>query len=103
MTTYYDSQIARLGEAETYVLKLHSEHGETNWVNITQPQLAEVKRILNQAQVQSTMDHLNGLPLTDALWWFIENVNEDDPHHSEVFFYLRERYRAPDPKPRTEP
>ncbi len=28
------------------------------------------------------------------LWWFIENVNEDDPKRSESFFALRERVRA---------
>lgn len=43
-------------------------------------------------------DYLNGRPLVDALWWFIENSNEDDPHRSELFFYLRERVRNLDPK-----
>jgi hypothetical protein len=45
-----------------------------------------------------TTDYLNGLPLAAALWWFIENCNEDDPHRSELFFYLRERVRNHDPK-----
>ena len=38
-----------------------------------------------------TLAHLTGLPLVEALWWLIENRNEDLP--SEVFFALRERYR----------
>ena len=29
--------------------------------------------------------------LASDLWWFIENVNEDDPNRSEGFFALRER------------
>lgn len=49
-----------------------------------------------------TKDYLNGQPLAAALWWFIENVNEDDPNRSELFFYLRERVRDhqtdPDPE-----
>jgi len=45
-----------------------------------------------------TKTYLDGLPLADAFWWFIENSNEDDPHRSELFFYLRERYRTDDPK-----
>lgn len=38
--------------------------------------------------------YLDPLPLVDALWWFIENLNDDDPVQSEVFFYLRERVRG---------
>lgn len=48
--------------------------------------------------LEQTKDYLNGLPLALALWWFIENSNEDDPHRSELFFYLRERVRTHDPK-----
>ena len=32
--------------------------------------------------------------LVSDLWWFIENVNEDDPKRPENFFALRERVRA---------
>jgi hypothetical protein len=28
-----------------------------------------------------------------ACWWFIENVNADDPHHNDIFFELREIVR----------
>lgn len=37
--------------------------------------------------------YLDTLDLTAALWWFIENVNDDNPHHTELFFYLRGRVR----------
>ena len=50
----------------------------------------------------SLMNRLNDLrgagqeleKLMSDLWWFIENVNEDDPKRSENFFALRERVRA---------
>ena len=32
--------------------------------------------------------------LVSDLWWFIENVNEDDSNRSENFFALRERVRT---------
>lgn len=38
--------------------------------------------------------YLKTLPLTSALWWFIENVGPDDPARTDVFFYLRERVRT---------
>lgn len=47
---------------------------------------------------EQTKDYLSGLPMAEALWWFIENVNEDSAHRSELFFYLRERMRSHDPK-----
>lgn len=37
--------------------------------------------------------YLETLPLVDALFWFIENVNDEDPFRSEYFFRLRERVR----------
>lgn len=39
------------------------------------------------------MTWMSGLTLIDALWWFIENVNDETPGRTEVFFYLRERVR----------
>ena len=36
-------------------------------------------------------DHLKGLPLHEALWWFIENVSDEDIHKQTYFFILRER------------
>ena len=39
------------------------------------------------------IEYTNKLPLIDALWWFIENVTDDDPQRNELFFRLRERMR----------
>lgn len=33
------------------------------------------------------------LPLVEALWWYIENVSQDGPQQTALFFHLRERYR----------
>lgn len=41
----------------------------------------------------SHIEYLASLPLPDALWWFIENVNADTPLRTEMFFALRERMR----------
>ncbi len=38
--------------------------------------------------------YLDMISLTEALWWFIENVTDKTPSRNEVFFYLRERVRA---------
>lgn len=37
--------------------------------------------------------YLNSLTLVQALWWFIENINDEDAQRTELFLYLRERYR----------
>lgn len=42
---------------------------------------------------QDTVDYLDSLPGVLALFWFMENVNDDHPHRSELFFYCRERVR----------
>jgi hypothetical protein len=42
---------------------------------------------------QQYIDYLNTLPLSAALWHFIENMNDDSEGRSEVFFALRERVR----------
>lgn len=36
---------------------------------------------------------LDTLPLTEALWWFIENMDADNTATRDVFMVLRERYR----------
>lgn len=48
--------------------------------------------------LKQTKKLLDSMPLTTALWWFIENSNEDDKHRNELFFYLRERVRNQDPQ-----
>lgn len=39
-------------------------------------------------------DHLRGLPLIEAMWLFIENIDSEHPARTEFFFLLRERYRS---------
>lgn len=48
------------------------------------------------------IDHLDTLPITHALWWFIENVAEDSPHRTPLFFYLRSRFRVYQENPKGE-
>jgi len=38
--------------------------------------------------------YLDSLTLADALWWFIENMAPDNPDRSDLFFYLRSRFRS---------
>lgn len=45
-------------------------------------------------QGEDVQAFLDKLPLVQALWWFIENTNEDTPYRTELFFHLRERYRS---------
>lgn len=57
----------------------------------------EVKGVsdaLPEVSLEEREAHLNTLNLPEALWWFIENINADDPHSTELFFYLRERVRG---------
>ncbi len=39
------------------------------------------------------MQYIKTQPLVTALFWFIENIAEDDPDRNEIFFALRERVR----------
>jgi hypothetical protein len=41
--------------------------------------------------------HTDTLDLAAALWWFIENVTDEDPQRTETFFHLRERVRNSQP------
>jgi hypothetical protein len=72
----------------------------TDPVDVLRTMAKEMERGLPPAPMtfDQTKDLLDGLPLVSALWWFIENVNEDTPHRSELFFYLRERVRDLDPR-----
>lgn len=42
---------------------------------------------------QQITNYLDKLPGVLALWWFMENINDDHPERQEIFFYLRERVR----------
>jgi hypothetical protein len=72
----------------------------TDPVDVLRAMAKEMERGLPPEPVtfDETKGHLDGLPLVAALWWFIENVNEDHPHRNELFFYLRERVRDLDPR-----
>lgn len=72
----------------------------TDPVDVLRALAKEMERGLPPEPVtfDETKGHLDGLPLVTALWWFIENSNEDDPHRNELFFYLRERVRNLNPK-----
>jgi hypothetical protein len=45
----------------------------------------------------NSAEYVKTRPLCEALFWFIENVDESDPERSETFFALRERVRAEGP------
>ena len=36
---------------------------------------------------------LDGMSTLQALFWFVENIHEDHPQRSDLFFYCRERIR----------
>lgn len=39
----------------------------------------------------AAMEILASCSMVNALWWFIENVGDDDPNREAMFFHLRER------------
>lgn len=57
--------------------------------------------------LQETKDYLDTLPGVLTLWWFMENVTDENPDRSELFFYCRERVRRyqhnPNVKMQNEP
>lgn len=45
-------------------------------------------------------NYVKSLPLMEALWWFIENINDNEPvNRNQIFFDLRERYREQQTSP----
>lgn len=46
---------------------------------------------MTKLTLQQTTDMLEAMPIVSALWWFIENTNEEDPNRTDTFFYLRKR------------
>lgn len=48
---------------------------------------------LKLQQAMGDAHHLNKLPLMEAMWWFIENVDEHHPLRNSLFFDLRHRVR----------
>lgn len=49
---------------------------------------------------QEAIDYTDTLPMAHALWWYLENA--EDEWGSEVFFRLRTRFRAYQDNPRPE-
>lgn len=41
--------------------------------------------------MNENIEYMRTIPLVQALWWAIENI--EPAEHTEEFFYLRERYR----------
>lgn len=78
---------------------------DASWNNITKrgfysnPWVAAAYSCWKKSITQPTVniaairDDLNDMPLTEALWWFIENINEDSLYRTPIFFYLRERVK----------
>lgn len=40
---------------------------------------------------EEKIKYLDSLPLAQALWWFIENVDWEASDKTELYFHLRER------------
>lgn len=57
--------------------------------------LADCEALIAEAKAEPVdyTDYLNGLPLAEALWWFIENVDDETPNRTTYLFRLRERVR----------
>jgi hypothetical protein len=43
--------------------------------------------------LEEKKDYLDALPGVLALWWFMENVSDEDPDRQALFFHCRERVR----------
>jgi hypothetical protein len=43
--------------------------------------------------IEQIKEYLDSLPGVLALFWFMENVSDEHPHRTELFFYCRERVR----------
>lgn len=46
-----------------------------------------------ELKIQEIKQLLDNMDITEALWWFIENIDLDDDMRTRIFFYLRERMR----------
>jgi hypothetical protein len=45
---------------------------------------------MTPAEIKADLD---ALPGALALFWYMENVDDEHPHRTELFFYCRERAR----------
>lgn len=56
--------------------------------------LARWQRRMAESVSEKKKEIVAELSLANALWWFIENVTEDDPARQDLFFELRKRVRT---------
>jgi hypothetical protein len=72
----------------------------TDPVDVLRTMAKEMERGLPPAPMtfEQITNYLGGRPLVSALWWYIENVDEDHPLRNQLFFYLRERVCDLNPK-----
>ncbi|QMI49821.1 hypothetical protein [Burkholderia sp. MBR-1] len=52
------------------------------------------RRKLQEKTKPSYLDYVKGVPLQQALWWFIENGHDELEGRTDIFFALRERVRS---------
>lgn len=76
-------------DAESIALNMDFDPA-TNPEEVTE---VDMEWIVFPSDEVSDKEYLSSLPLTDALWWFIENVGDDHPERNDLFFLLRERMR----------
>jgi hypothetical protein len=76
---------AELRKALTPIKRFYTTRGKAAGMQWPEEVMTQGKRYI---------EHLSTVSLTEALWWFIENVGEGTEGRTEVFFYLRERYRS---------
>lgn len=74
----------------------HCESGKPTWP-LGQSLDAPYRKGILMSKHDSYMAHARSLPLLDALWWFIENTNDEDSWRGEMFFELRARMRTHEP------
>lgn len=63
------------------------------FVNKSKDLIVSPAKINKNIEANYVIMFLDTLPLSSALWWFIENRTDDSEWVTDIFFYLRERYR----------
>lgn len=100
MSTSDTTLVARLAQAlanTSAIVRLH-EGNQHNDINAL---LADAEKLIDEAKAQGPVnytDYLDGLPLVQALWWFIENVDDETAFRTDYLFRLRQRVREATPE-----
>jgi hypothetical protein len=56
--------------------------------------IKELEDLRAKVAAKVAIEYTDTLPISDALWWFIENMGDaESPGRTEVFFHLRDRER----------